>query len=200
MKKRLEIYRRGELPAYVLFLAGFLAGVIIPNLMWKFEWNQKTAASVYLLSAFTDRTLEKNEYFFHVLKTRGSMFLISAFCGISVFGVPLAVTGTLYMGFQAGILMTMSILQFGLQGGLIGVGAMFPQYIVYFPCFFWLLSLVYRQSMEIWKNRGLLLPEVSGYALRVLVCMFLCLGGIVLETWCNPPVMEVLMKSLKLFP
>ena len=138
MKKRLELYRRGSLPVYWLFFFGFLAGVVIPNVMWKYEWHQKTAASLYLLAAFADNSLDKGEYFLQVLKMRGSVFLISALCGVSVFGAPLAVMGILYMGVRTGLLLTMSILQFGLQGGIVGLGALFPQYLLYFPCFFWL--------------------------------------------------------------
>lgn len=199
MKIRSETYQRKGLPVYGLFLAGFLIGVLLPNFMWRFEWSQKTTASMYLLTAFSDRALEKKEYFFYVLKTRGSLFLIASLCGVSVFGVPLAVIGMLYMGLQAGMLLTLSVLQFGLQGGLIGAGAMFPQYLLYFPCFFYLLNLVYVQSLEIWKNRGLLLPDVSDYFLRVIICACIFAGGMLLETWCNPPVMEILMKGLKLF-
>ena len=88
MKKRLELYRRGSLPVYWLFFFGFLAGVVIPNVMWKYEWHQKTAASLYLLAAFADNSLDKGEYFLQVLKMRGSVFLISALCGVSVFGAP----------------------------------------------------------------------------------------------------------------
>lgn len=199
MKKRRNLAYNGELPVYGIFFAGFLAGVLFPNLMWKFAWRQKTAASMYLLAAFADHSLEKGEYFLEVLRMRGSMFLIAAFSGISVFGVPLAVMGALYLGFQTGMLMTVSILQFGLQGGVIGLGAMFPQYLFYFPCFFLLLRLIYMQSLEIWRNRGLFPQSIIGHVFRILGCAGLCLGGILLETWCNPPVMEVLMKSLKLF-
>ena len=177
MKIRSETYQRKGLPVYGIFLAGFLIGVLLPNFMWRFEWSQKTTASMYLLTAFSDRALEKKEYFFYVLKTRGSLFLIASLCGVSVFGVPLAVIGMLYMGLQAGMLLTLSVLQFGLQGGLIGAGAMFPQYLLYFPCFFYLLNLVYVQSLEIWKNRGLLLPDVSDYFLRVIICACIFAGG-----------------------
>ncbi len=127
MKKRLELYRRGSLPVYWLFFFGFLAGVVIPNVMWKYEWHQKTAASLYLLAVFADNSLDKGEYFLQVLKMRGSVFLISALCGVSVFGAPLAVMGILYMGVRTGLLLTMSILQFGLQGGIVGLGALFPR-------------------------------------------------------------------------
>lgn len=199
MKNRMYIHEKGSLPVGWIFVAGFLAGTLFPNLIWKLEWRQKTVASLYLLSAISDKNLEKGAYFMRVLRMRGSAYFIGAFCGVSVFGVPLAVMGALYMGFQTGVLMTVSILQFGLQGGVIGIGAMFPQYLLYFPGFVRMFRLVFQQSSEIWRNRGLLLPQVSRYVTAVLLCGLCILGGILLETWCNPPVMEVLMKSLKIF-
>ena len=199
MKKRMELYGKGRLPVYWLFIAGFLAGVLLPNLMWRMEWQQKTAASVYLLSSFANGSVEGKEYFLYVLRRRGVPFLLAAFCGVSVFGAPLAVLGVLLAGFHVGLLLTMSILQFGFQGGLIGAGALFPQGLLYLPCLFWLMWLVYRQSMEIWRSRGLLVTGTSRYVLRVLCCAVLCLGGILLETWCNPAVMEVLVKTLKFY-
>lgn len=101
-------------------------GILLPNILWKLEWRQKTAASLYLIGAFAEKTASGYEYLGEVLKIRGSLYLLAAFCGISVFGVPLAVTGILLMGFQTGILLAMSVLEFGLQGGLIGAGLCFP--------------------------------------------------------------------------
>ena len=51
--------------------------MVIPNVMWKYEWHQKTAASLYLLAAFADNSLDKGEYFLQVLKMRGSVFPVS---------------------------------------------------------------------------------------------------------------------------
>ena len=87
MKKKLGLYKKGNLPVYGLFLIGFLAGVILPNLAWKYDWSQKTAASIYLLTSFADKNLEKQKYMLHVLRLRGSQFLIPVFCGLSVFGI-----------------------------------------------------------------------------------------------------------------
>ena len=57
------------------------------------------------------------------------------------------------------------------------------------------IPAVFGNLEEPWLIAG----EVSSYAFRVLLCAVVCMGGILLETWCNPPVMEVLMKSLELF-
>ncbi len=199
MKKRREIYKRRKLPAGGIFFGGFLVGILLPNILWKMEWRQKTAASLYLIGAFAEKTASGHEYLAEVLKIRGSLYLLAAFCGISVFGVPLAVTGILLTGFQTGILLAMSVLEFGLQGGLIGAGLLFPQYLIYLPCIFYLMNQVYRQSMEIWHSRGLFPEKISEYAVRLFLCGIVYFAGILLEAYCNPVVVEVLMKSLKIF-
>ena len=43
-------------------------------------------------------------------------------CGFSVFGAPLAVITLLGSGLYAGMIMTVSILEFGFAGGVIGMG------------------------------------------------------------------------------
>ena len=35
----------GRFPAELLFMTGFFAGNVLPNLIWKMEWKQKTLAS-----------------------------------------------------------------------------------------------------------------------------------------------------------
>lgn len=199
MKKRRDIYRKGRLPAGMIFLGGFLLGSILPNILWRMEWNQKTASSLYLIGAFADKTSSDHGYLLQVLKMRGSMYLLGAFCGVSVFGVPLAVIGILITGIQTGILLAMSVLQFGLQGGLIGAGLLFPQYLIYLPCLFYLMKLVYSQSLDIWRSHGLFPAKVSDYIFRVLLCGAVYLAGIFLEAYCNPVVVDILIKSLKIF-
>lgn len=199
MKNRLSMYKKGGLPAGVIFLAGFLLGCLLPNLMWRMEWHQKTAASIYLIGAFADKTSSGFEYLAQVLRMRGSFFLLAAFCGVSVFGVPLAVAGLLLAGIQTGMLLAMSVLQFGLQGGLIGAGLLFPQYLVYLPCIFYLMRQVYGQSLDIWHSHGLFPGKVRDYVFHVLLCGVAYMAGILLEAYGNPVVVEVLMKSLNIF-
>ena len=199
MKKRFEIYKKGCLPAGWIFVAGFLIGSFLPNLMWKMEWNQKTAASFYLLGAFADKTSGDGGYLWQVFRMRGSFFLLAAFCGVSVFGVPLAVTGSLLMGIEMGALLAMSVLQFGLQGGVVGAGLLFPQYLIYLPCLFFLMKRVSAQSLDIWRSHGLFPKRVSDYVIHVCLCGAVYAVGIFLEAYCNPIVVETLIKTLHIF-
>lgn len=187
-KKGLAVWR--------LFLAGFLLGVIVPNILWKTKWLQNTSLGIYVLGTLAGSDIHGTEYFLEVLRLRGSYFLLAFFCGISVFGVPFSVLGMVISGMKTGILLSLSILQFGLAGGAVGLGLLFPQYLAYIPAWAYLSALMYGQSMEIWRNRGLFPLKVYRYCIRVFLIGLLYIVGMALEVFLNPWVVENLIKKL----
>ena len=66
-----------KFPALILFLLGFLAGNLIPNIIWKAKWQQKTWASVYFLSTFAGKNTGNIEYLKEILKYRGVFYLLN---------------------------------------------------------------------------------------------------------------------------
>lgn len=198
MEKRIKERKKGGLAVWRLFLAGFLLGVLIPNILWRIQWQQKTVMSMYLLASFAGSEVAGFEYLLQVLKVRGAYFGLAFFCGISVFGVPLAVLGMLFMGFKIGMLICVSILQFGLWGGAVGVGLLFPQYCIYLPVSAFLCSIIYEQSKEVWKNRGLFPLKVYKYLGKTCLLALIYMSGIFLEVYCNPWIVEFLMEKLKI--
>lgn len=192
-------YKKRDFPAYGLLWLGILTGVLIPNIMWKMEWHQKTAASMYLLGTFSGKDLDKTAYLLQVLKMRGGFFLIAVICGVSIFGVPFAVCAMVLTGVKIGMLLTLSVLEFGFNGGMVGVGLLFPQYLIYIPGMVYLLTIVYRQSMSIWKKPADALEKMRFYFVRIIVCIAFFMTGILLEVYCNPAVTELIMKNLSIF-
>lgn len=191
--------RKTGLPALVLFLCGFLAGTLVPNILWRMEWQQKTMASIYLICAFADRGVSGTEYLKEVLRMRGSVYFLCAVCGFSVFGAPLAVIGVFLLGTEIGALLAMSILQFGFAGGMLGIGLLFPQYLVYIPVTLAGLARVYDVSLGIWKNKGLFPRKVGGYTLEIFLGAVLYSGGILLECYVNPWIVEKILELTDFF-
>lgn len=199
MRENIRKYKKTYFPAVWIYSGSFLLGILIPNIIWKTAWNQKAAASIYLLSIFTGKDLEDQEYFIQVLKMRASIFILAALCGITVFGVVIAIVGLLGSGFLLGMVLTMSVLEFGIPGCAVGIGLVFPQYIFYIPCMLLLFTEIYRQSLETWKNQGRMSADITGYTGRILLCGLGYSLGILLEIYCNPKVMEFLMKNISIF-
>lgn len=182
MENKKKRYKKGCFSFGKLFLAGFLAGCLLPNLIWKLEWHQKAVASVYLLTAFSGRMSEGLDYFWQICRMRGGIFFLTALCGVSVFGVPAAVAELLLTGLGLGMLLTVSVLQFGLPGGAIGAALLFPQYLFYIPGLFYLTYHVYTQSAGLWRNQGLF---PGGTSLRHMARGFMALS--IRERLCKMP-------------
>lgn len=199
MRENIRKYKKTYFPAVWIYSGSFLLGILIPNIIWKTAWNQKAAASIYLLSIFAGKDLEEQEYFIQVLKMRASIFVLAALCGITVFGVVIAIAGLLGSGLLLGMVLTMSVLEFGIPGCAVGIGLVFPQYIFYIPCMLLLFTEIYRQSLETWKNQGRMAADITGYTGRILLCGLGYSLGILLEIYCNPRVMEFLMKNISIF-
>ena len=199
MRENIRKYKKTYFPAVWIYSGSFLLGILIPNIIWKTAWNQKAAASIYLLSIFAGKDLEDQKYFIQVLKMRASIFILAALCGITVFRVVIAIAGLLGSGLLLGMVLTMSVLEFGIPGCAVGIGLVFPQYIFYIPCMLLLFTEIYRQSLETWKNQGRMSADITGYTGRILLCGLGYSLGILLEIYCNPKVMEFLMKNISIF-
>ena len=199
MRENIRKYKKTYFPAVWIYSGSFLLGILIPNIIWKTAWNQKAAASIYLLSIFAGKDLEDQKYFIQVLKMRASIFILAALCGITVFGVVIAIVGLLGSGLLLGMVLTMSVLEFGIPGCAVGIGLVFPQYIFYIPCMLLLFTEIYRQYLETWKNQGRMSADITGYTGRILLCGLGYSLGILLEIYFNPKVMEFLMKNISIF-
>lgn len=198
MKKRNQKKKTG-FPALVLFLCGFLLGNLIPNFLWRIEWKQKTMVSVYILETFADRKVAGKAYLLELLRRRGRYYALCSLCGFSVFGVPMAVGGTLLLGAELGALFAMSILSFGLSGGLVGLGLLMPQYLLYVPVTLYLMSWIYELSLRIWKNRGLFPEKIGWFVGRAALGALIYGCGIWLEGYLNPWIAEKILDIADLF-
>lgn len=138
---KLEFMKEKNIRVSFYLGMGFLIGVILPNFIYRTQWRQSTVSSMYLMGIFSGDN--SAEYFWKVLKMRGGIFLLAACSGVTIFGMPLAIMGMLAGGVLIGMLLTVSVLQFGLNGGLIGAGLLFPQYLLYLPCMFIGLEQIY---------------------------------------------------------
>lgn len=198
MKKN-KVKSKTGFPALILFMVGFLLGNLIPNLLWRLEWRQKTISSLYLINTFAGKAVSGKEYLKEVLRLRAGVYLLSAVCGFSIFGAPLAVMNTIFMGLQIGLLLTMPILEFGFLGGLVGISLLFPQYLIYIPVMLYLMTQVYNSSMEIWKSKSPYPKKPAGYILRILAGAAVYMTGILMECYLNPYLTEKALKCVKLF-
>lgn len=184
-------------PVIPLFLTGFLLGILLPNGIWKTGWHQKTISAFYLFGIASTGEEAGKELLWEVLKKNGSLFLMTALTGLTSFGIPWAVILAVLTGMETGVLLTMSILEFGLRGGLLGISLLMPQFLIYFPVMAGGLELVCEQSGRIWKNHGLYPRSTYRYLLKVMFFLGIFTIGILSEAWINPRIVHFVQRFLK---
>ena len=181
------------------FLMGFLLGTVLPNVLWKTKNGQEAAASLYFLTTFMDTGISGKEYLLEILKVRGSYLMLCVLCGFSIFGVPLSVVSSCILGLQTGAVLSVSVLQFGLTGGLVGLGFLMPHDLIYVPVWLMIMEEIFRKSREIWAKDGMLAVRFREYCLRTAVLSLVYSIGILLECYVNPILVEKMTEVLKFF-
>ncbi len=190
---------KNSFPGLALLMAGFLAGLLIPNFIYCFSWKQQAFSAIYLLTAYGKTGAEGTDYLLKIIWMRGSFFFLSLLCGFTVFGVPIAVGTMLFTGLELGMVFSMSILQFGLTGGAVAAALLFPQYLIYLPLWNVVYQMIYRESMGIWRNHGIFPRKVSDYLLKVFLYTMLYGVGIFLEWRVNPWILNKILDFSKFF-
>ena len=98
MENLLSIKKKSFFPGLTLLLAGFLAGMLIPNFIYRFSWKQQAFSAVYLLETYGKTEAGGIDYLLQILWMRGGIFFLSLICGFTVFGVPMAIMAMLFTG------------------------------------------------------------------------------------------------------
>ncbi|HIX58135.1 MAG TPA: stage II sporulation protein M [Candidatus Blautia gallistercoris] len=197
-KKKRSLPAEGNL-ILLLFFAGFTLGILFMNVWWNMEGAGAEAGGLYGLAVLMEQPWKKGDYFLYLLKRRGSLFLLAALSGITVFGVPVAAVGVLGTGMALGSLISLGLLEVGLKGGVLVLGIFFPQLLLYMPGILGIGILTYRSSLQGWKSREIPLALYRRQLFWLGGFLMLCLAGMFLEAYVNPEIVTFFIKRLKIF-
>ncbi len=180
----------------ILFVAGFVLGIVLPNLLWKTELEEKGLPGLYLLTRAGGGLPANPEYFLYVLKNRGSIYMLIMLCGLSVFGLPVSVAAGVWMGLLMGAVLTVSLLEFGVEGMFLAGALFLPQYIIYVPVSLALYQRSSEISVKCWRNQRLIASERRKYGIFCAMAGGLLTVGMFLESYVNPLLIEMAMDKL----
>lgn len=183
-----------------LFIAGLCLGILFANMFGKQFLSDVGIISAYMLDKFSSTSLDNGRFAAYCMKKRLLPFVyISAF-GLTMFGLAVIGIYIVWLGFSLGVLVSVSVMRFGAGGLLLVVGALLPQYIVYVPAFLGLMRRAGEICTQLYYPRYSI-PEYGGkkqqllrYALSVLVLLLVCIMGVMLESYVNPPVLKKILQ------
>lgn len=184
----------------ILFVLGFVLGVALPNVLWKTELKANGLPGLYLLTRVSQGLPANPEYFIYVIRTRGAVYGLCMLCGLSVFGLPVSIVAAVWMGFLMGAVLTVALLEFGVEGMFLVGALFFPQYFVYVPASLALYKRSCWMSFKSWKNQRASSQERREYGIFCAWIGLLLLAGMFLESYVNPVLIDRIMDKLHFFP
>jgi len=180
---------RLDIPAVffiVLYIAGFFVGIIAANRLWKTEMLQDISAIYSILGKYQVSERPPREYFLFLLKKKGVFLGTSLGAGLIGIGEIFALLVTLWLGFLAGGLSAIFLLQSGIRGLFFCSLGILVQILLYIPATITFLMLISGRNRYKRRRGPMHKKEIE---INLLICVFFlisCLTGILLETYVNP--------------
>lgn len=175
------------------FALGMAGGILFANLAYSYRNGQNQILELYALTQIKNKRGKSTEYFWYLLENRVFAVLFFILTGLTGAARFIVVVAAAWMGFLAGAVGSLLILEQGLDGFRIFAGSLFPQIFVYFPAVALLMTKIYKERGNIWKKP---LKVIKIYLLTGLAAMILCLTGVILEAYLNPAWMRWLLGQL----
>ena len=186
----------GRIPVLQLFIAGFLAGILIMNIGQSVLLDKTGLFDEEVLYHMKYMTVDNNALFYYVLRKRLLTVLILAVLSTTYLGLVICMGTALWYGAAAGGLLAVMVLRYGMKGILLAAASLFPHYLIYFPAIFTLLawgesvygSIYHRIGTETEKN---ILLKKAG---QLAAVVGMTVAGCALEGYVNPAVFLSLLK------
>ena len=169
----------------ILFWTAFGAGALGINIFWEAIPGQGNLLGMFILFQSARRELAQAEY--------------CLLAGFSPWGVPVAVFSTAALGILVGVILTLSILQFGILGIFCGAALLFPQFLCYIPSVIFLMSILAQRSGRFVKKDGRNKKDSLLRQKMFWGSLCLYLGGMILESFVNPFVLDFVLSHVKIF-
>lgn len=180
----------------VLFMIGFLVGILFTNIFGKAYILGVGLLGEYFLLHFKYTQINYNRLLMYVFQERIQLFLVVCILGITNIGIPVIGAFFVWLGFSSGVLLSVGILKFGLKGIMICLSAVFPQFLIYIPVYLLYSDKLIDQKVSgrsTWKKQKWL-----QYVLFVVLGILVIAFGAVLETYINPIILKKVLSLVNL--
>lgn len=183
------------------FVIGFVAGIFIMSMGKKVLLENTALLDEYSLYQMKYMTVDSNAFFLYVLKQRLGTVLIIALLASTYLGIVAVYAYSAWLGASFGMLMSASILRYGMKGILLVITAAFPQHLLYVPAFILLLKKAYELCAAIYfpsrckEPHGMgIKAELRTYILKLITVFGVVIIGCLIESYVNPKIVTYLLK------
>lgn len=180
---------------FFLYLGGFAAGILCANFLKYHAGYQTSLLGIYLADSMSGN-VPSGQLFLHLCEKRGVWFLLYLISGITPFGVPLVLCGLLWLGFLAGNLLTVFLLEYGMRGIAAGLACFFPQGLFYIPAVMLFFFFIVQMSQKYWGKEVRVKADYRAYLFFMSGLGILFLLALLMESYVNQNVLEYVIGKL----
>lgn len=166
------------------FMPGFLFGVIYVNFIAGKYMAQPGVFSDYFLNQFTTVQINAGEYLWYLLRLRLIPLAVLAALSFTRVRKLSVILFLVWTGISGGILISSAAADQGIQGCLLCVMALFPQFLFYIPAFIVLLWYSYS------------LPQIHWNRQKTIFIALMMSLGIITELYVNPALVKLFLTVL----
>lgn len=167
-----------------IFLLGFISGIIYTNLVAKTYIITMGIFSDFFLEQYSKSKINMNNYSWYIFKLRFAPAVFLALTSLTKLKRIAGVIFLLWTSFLCGVIFTAAILKLGIQGILLCVVSMMPQFIGYIAAYLIILNCMFTYPETRWNSNK-----------SVYVILFLLLG-VISECYVNPMLMEMTIRAI----
>ncbi|MCH1983067.1 stage II sporulation protein M [Ruminococcus sp. OA3] len=168
-----------------LYLGAFLLGILAVNQLWKVDGFRDYVSVYAVLEQYKASYIDMKKYGLFMLREKSLFVGVSILAGIAGAGEILAVLVSLWLGFLAGGLAVLFLLQSGLKGFLFCMAGILSQLIFYIPAVFGFLLLMGKHKRSVQGYPSLSAQESRWPILLCVIFLFCMALGILIETYVN---------------
>lgn len=180
--------------AALLFILGFLIGIIIANCFKSSYKEQMKILENDTFAVITTGELSYQKLFFYSFGLRVKEFFIFWLLCITILGIPYLMYKIVHTGYIVGFFLSVLCIQYGIKGLVLSVAYIFPQFLIYLPITLVCLKRGYLLAMEMKRGNSSDLRNKAKLLYSQLLPIFIMLVligiGCVLETYVGAAILK----------
>lgn len=181
-----------------LFFLAFLCGVICANVLGIASGRELGAMNEYFMNRYMYADIQGRELFLYLFYERVPEFFMLLVLSVGIYGT-LVIDGYVScLCFSVGFLSVISIMNYGMKGVLLMAGFFLPQWLLYVM----VLAVWYYGLRSYKRQKKEYLPEKRRkrrgvqYAVYFGAAFFLLCGGLFMESYVNPFLLQKIIRLL----
>lgn len=174
---------------WFLLLMGFLAGIVLPEIIKMNSGTYSGFFSMYSIQRFQQQEIQMREVFLYILSFRMELLLFLWLSSFTKIGIWLHAGVGAWTLCTAGMLLRLFFMKEGVHGIFMFVCCLMPQWLLY--------GILWKRELQICMSEKKMYDAYRGRLwLTFLNLTGLCLGGCLCEAWIG---MQFQKKILEFF-